>query len=114
MGLEVAVNEKAIIVKKCPIWERILERGLEFAFHVEEICWIPMLEGIGEKTGAKPEMVSALRLAHIEHSRIDYKKNKAKKALDNGQMTKEEYDKEIVMLDKIQENTPTLGRYRFK
>lgn len=114
IGLEVTVNEKAIIVKKCPIWNRILERGLEFAFHVEEICWMPMLEGIGEKTGASPEMESALRLAHIEHSRIEYKKNKTKAALDKGQMTKEEYDKEIVMLDEHLENTPTLGHYRFK
>ncbi|TFG94855.1 hypothetical protein E4H12_14410, partial [Candidatus Thorarchaeota archaeon] len=60
IGIEVIVQVKTVLVKKCPIWERILERGLEFAFHIEEICWMPMLEGIGEKTGAKPEMITAL------------------------------------------------------
>ena len=114
IGLDVAVDEKEIIVKKCPIWNRILERGLEYAFHVEEICWMPMLEGIGERTGAKPEMVSALRLAHIESSKVDYKKGKIEAALDKSQITREEYDKEIVILDQRLENTPTLDLYRFK
>jgi hypothetical protein len=114
IGLDIAVDEKSIIVKKCPVWNRILERGLEFAFHVEEICWMPMLEGIGEKTGAKPEMETSLRLAHIAAAKFHYKKAKAKTALDKGQITKEEYDKEIVMLDKGIENAPTLGLYRFK
>ena len=114
IGLDVTVDEKTIIVKKCPVWNRILERGLEYAFHVDEICWMPMLEGIGEKTGAKPEMESALRLAHIENVKFHYKKGKVKAALDKGQITQEEYDKEIVMLDKSIENTQTLGLYRFK
>ena len=114
IGLDVAVDEKSIIVKKCPVWNRILERGLEFAFHVEEICWMPMLKGIGEKTGARPEMETSLRLAHIESAKFFHKKKKAKAAFDSGNMTKEEYDKQIVMLDKSIENAPTLGLYRFK
>lgn len=114
IGLDIAIDEKSIIVKKCPIWNRILERGLEFAFHIEEICWMPMLEGIGEKTGAKPEMETSLRLAHIETAKFQYKKKKAKVALDKGKITEEEYDKQIVMLDKSIENAPTLGLYRFK
>jgi hypothetical protein len=114
IGLEVAIDDKSIIVKRCPIWNRILERGLEFAFHIEEICWMPMLEGIGEKTGVKPEMETSLRLAHIEAAKFLYKKDKAKAAFDKGNLTKEEYDKQIVMLDKSIENAPTLGLYRFK
>ena len=114
IGLDVEVDEKTVIAKKCPVWNRILERGLEYAFHVEEICWMPMLEGIGENTGAKPKMESSLRLAHIESSKFQYKKGKAKAALEKGQITKEEYDKEIVMLDQGIENAPTLGRYSFK
>jgi hypothetical protein len=114
IGLDVAVDEKSIIVKKCPIWNRILEKGLEFAFHIEEICWMPMLSGIGEKVGATPEMETSLRLAHIEYAKFQHKKGKAKAALDKGQITKEEYDKEIVMLNKSLENAPTLGLYRFK
>jgi hypothetical protein len=114
IGLDVAIDEKSIIVKRCPVWNRILERGLEFAFHVEEICWMPMLEGIGEKMGAKPMMESSLRLAHIESSKIAYKKGKMKAALDKGQITKEQHDKEILLLDETLENAPTLGLYRFK
>jgi len=64
IGLDVIVDETKITVKKCPLLDRILEKGLEYAFHIEEICWMPMLEGIGTKTGAKPEMDSALRLVH--------------------------------------------------
>jgi len=114
IGLDVVLDNKSITVKRCPVWERILERGLEFAFHVEEICWIPMLEGIGSKTGATPEMETSLRLVHIEQAKIAYKKNKAKSTMDKGQITAEEYEKEIVMLDKILENAPTFGLYRFK
>ncbi len=114
IGLDIVVDEKTIIVKKCPVWDRILERGLEYAFHVEEICWMPMLEGIGEKTGSKPEMETSLRLAHIESAKVKHKKSKAKAALEKGRITKEEYDKEIVMLDETLENAPTLGLYRFK
>lgn len=114
IGLDVAVDENTITVKKCPVLYRILERGLEYAFHIEEICWMPMLEGIGEKTGAKPEMDSALRLVHNAMASAEYKKGKAKAALDKGQITNEEYDKEIVMLEQRIENAPKFGLYRFK
>ncbi|MBY8998666.1 MAG: hypothetical protein KGD60_13130 [Candidatus Thorarchaeota archaeon] len=114
IGLDVAVDEKTVTVKKCPVWNRILERGLEYSFHVEEICWMPMLEGIGEKTGVKPVMESALRLAHIEGAKVDYKKDKVKAALDKSQITREEYDKEMVVLKQRLENSPKLGLYRFK
>ncbi|MBY8999158.1 MAG: hypothetical protein KGD60_15700, partial [Candidatus Thorarchaeota archaeon] len=99
IGIEVSVQVKTIMVKKCPILDRIVERGLEFAFHVEEICWMPMLEGIGEKVGAKPEMITALRLLHIERAKVEYKKGKAKTALDSGSITEQDYNKEITKLD---------------
>jgi hypothetical protein len=114
IGLDVAVDDKSVVVKKCPIWNRILERGLEFAFHIEEICWMPMLEGISEKTGSTPEMETSLRLAHIERAKIAYKKAKAKTALDKKQINMKQYDKEILLLDNTLENAPTLGLYRFK
>jgi hypothetical protein len=114
IGLDVSVDGAAITVKRCPIWNRILKRGLEYAFHIEEICWIPMLEGIGERTGAKPEMVSALRLVHIEREKIERKKSKAKSALDKDRISRDEYDKQIVMLDQTLKDTPTVGKYQFK
>jgi hypothetical protein len=114
LGLDVSVQVKTIMVKKCPIWERILERGLEFAFHIEEICWMPMLEGIGEKVGANPEMITDLRLAHIESTKVEYKKGKAKKSLDSGQLTEQEYNKEIAKLDQSLKTVPKFGQYVFK
>jgi hypothetical protein len=113
IGLEVERNGKEILVKSCPLWDRILERGLEYAFHVEEICWKPMLEGIGGKSGAKPIVESALRLIHLDKAKSDYKKGKAKKALDKGSISEEEYDKQISSLDESLHKIPSEGRYRF-
>ena len=114
IGLEVSVQVKTIMVKKCPLLDRIVERGLEFAFHVEEICWMPMLEGIGKKVGATPEMATALRLIHIESVKVEYKKGKAKSALDGGQLTEKEYNKEIAKLDQSLKTIPKFGQYVFK
>ncbi|MFW9964390.1 MAG: hypothetical protein ACFFCX_12540 [Candidatus Sifarchaeia archaeon] len=113
IGLTVDVDNTRVILKSCPVFDRILERGLEYSFHIEDICWMPMLKGIGEKVGAKPTMESDLRLIHIERSKIDYKKSKAKSALEKGQITKKEYENQIVMLDKNIESLPTFGVYRF-
>ncbi len=113
MGLDAEVENRKITVKSCPVWNRILERGLEYAFHVEEICWIPMLEGIGERVGAKPVMESDLRLIHIEHSKIEHKKSKAKRALEKGQLSKKEYENQIVMLQKSMDSLPKFSVYRF-
>ncbi|MHA1769240.1 MAG: hypothetical protein ACTSV3_05250 [Candidatus Thorarchaeota archaeon] len=114
IGLDVEVKGPEITVRSCPIWNRILERGLEFSFHIEEICWRPLLEGIGEKTGAQPVVESSLRLLHIEKSKVEYKKGKAKKALDAGKLSAEEYNKQIDMLEASLENLAETGRYLFK
>ncbi|MFX0055905.1 MAG: hypothetical protein ACFFAD_13345 [Candidatus Hermodarchaeota archaeon] len=114
IGLEVDLKGKEVFVKSCPLWDRILDRGLEYAFHVEEICWKPMLEGIGELSGAKPIVESALRLIHLEETKADYKKSKAKKALDKGAISKEEYDKQVSALDEVLQKIPSEGHYRFE
>ncbi len=113
MGLDVEQNGKEIIVKTSPLWERVLDRGLEYSFHIEEICWKPMLEGIGEKTGTKPILESSLRLSHVERVKVEYKKGKAKAALDKGAMSKEDFDKQITALDIAMQKIPIVGRYRF-
>lgn len=114
IGLEVAVQVKTIMVKKCPLLDRIVERGLEFSFHVEDLCWLPMLQGVGEVVGAQPEMITSLRLTYIERAKVDYKKGKAKKALDEGQMTEKEYEKEIAKLEQTLNVIPKFGEYVFK
>ncbi len=113
MGIDVEQNGKEIIVKTSSLWERVLDRGLEYSFHIEEICWKPMLEGIGEKTSTKPIMESSLRLSHVERVKIEYKKGKAKASLDKGAMSKEDFDKQITALDIAMQEIPVVGRYRF-
>lgn len=114
IGLDVEVDNRDIIVKSCPIWNRILERGLEFSFHVEKICWMPMLEGIGEKTKSKPKAEASLRLIHIDKAKAEYKMSKAKKSLEKGIITKEDYDKQIGLLEKSIEGPTRYGLYRFE
>ena len=114
IGLEVDLKGKEVLVKSCPLWDRILERGLEYAFHVEDICWKPMLEGIGGESGAKPVVESALRLIHLEKAKSEYKKNKAKAAFDKGGISKEEYEAQVEALDHALGEIPSNGRYRFE
>jgi hypothetical protein len=114
MGLDVEAKGSEIIVKECPIWNRIAEKGLEFAFHIEKICWIPMLEGIGEKTGTKPVMVNALRLNTIAKTKLDYKAGKAKAALEKGAISQEEFDKENTILSIEATKIAEVGQYKFE
>ena len=114
IGLDIEVDGKTVIVNACPIWDRILERGLEFSLHIEEICWKPLMEGIGEKTGATPVVESSLRLSHIERAKAEYKMGKVEAAFKKGQLTKEERDKQIDMLQSKSEKVAKTGRYAFK
>ncbi len=114
IGMAVEVDGEKINVKSCPLWDRILEKGLEFAFHVEEICWKPMLEGIGEKLGAKPKVGTSLRLNHIAMAKIEYKKAKIKKAADSGSMTKDDADQAIKKIEEDETKIATGGQYSFE
>ena len=75
---------------------------------------MPLLKGIAKVTNAKPIVDSSLRLLHISNEKTEYKKGKAKKAFDKGDITKEAYEKQIVMLDSDIENMPKFGQYRFE
>jgi hypothetical protein len=114
IGLDVEVNQRDIQVKACPIWNRILERGLEFSFHIEEICWMPLLRGISEVTRTKPVLINSLRLIHIENSKIEHKKAKAEKARESGAITQDEFDRQIGILNKSPKGTQKYGHYRFE
>lgn len=113
LGLEVEQQGKEVIVKSCPLWNRILERGLEYAFHLEKICWLPLMEGIAEKVGGKPSIKSSLRTAYVERAKVDYKKSKAKRSLDAGKISEDDYKKQVEMLEKSLEQIVDEGRYRF-
>ncbi|MFW9932685.1 MAG: hypothetical protein ACFFDR_08515 [Candidatus Thorarchaeota archaeon] len=114
MGLKVEVTGSEISVKECPLWNRILEKGLEFAFHVEEICWAPLLKGIAERTGAMPKVITSLRLNHIAMAKIDYKKGKAKKSFDKGEVSQEDYDSMMKSLENDANKISNFGQYRFE
>jgi len=114
LGLDARQEGKEIVVKSCPIWDRILERGLEYAFHVEKICWAPLLEGIGKKTGTKAVVKSSLRLAYVERAKAEYKKAKAKKSLDSGAMTQDEYEQLVKSMDERLSKIVDEGRYAFE
>ncbi len=114
IGQDLELKGTEIIVKRCPLWERVQERGLEYAFHIEEICWRPLLEGIGELTGTESMIENSLRLSHVAKSKIEYKKGKAKKALDAGSVSKEEYEAQTEALDKSLASISDHGHYRFE
>lgn len=113
IGLNVELKGKEVLVNSCPLWDRILERGLEYAFHVEEICWKPMLEGIGEVAETKPVLESALRLIHLERAKAEHKMSRVKAALEKGAITKEEFETQLAPIEQILEKIPSEGRYRF-
>jgi hypothetical protein len=114
IGMESELNGNQVIVKSCPIWNRILKKGLEYSFHVETICWKPMLEGIGEVLNATPIVDNSLRIAYIAKSKADYKKMKAKGQLDLGNISQGDYDKLIKEVDTTLEKQPKFGVYGFK
>ncbi|TXT55988.1 MAG: hypothetical protein BAJATHORv1_30372 [Candidatus Thorarchaeota archaeon] len=114
IGLDAELEGTTIKVKECPLWERIKEKGLEYAWHVEEICWKPMLEGIGEKTGSKATVETSLRLIHNEHARVEYRKGKAQRNLDAGKIDETEYKKQISVLEESIKTLPEVGIYRFE
>ncbi len=114
LGLEAESDGTEIIVKECPFWNRIVEQGLEYSFHIEEICWMPLLKGIGENFGVTPTMKSSLRLNYVARGKNEYKKSKVSKALKAGKVSKDGYEKTIEELDRNMKDIPEYGRYQYK
>ncbi len=114
LGLKAEQSGKEILIKSCPLWDRILERGLEYSFHIEKICWGPMLEGIAERTRTKAIVENSLRLGYVKRAGLEYKKTKAKRALDQGRMSKEEFDAQVAYLDEQLKSVKEYGLYRFE
>jgi hypothetical protein len=113
IGLTVEVKGTEIFVKSCPIWNRIKERGLEYSFHIEEIGWKPLLEGIGEVVGAKPVVETSLRLNYLAAVKLEYKLAKAKKALEAGSILANDYAAQEKALRASIDKIPKEGRYRY-
>ncbi|NWF95187.1 MAG: hypothetical protein HXY34_03510 [Candidatus Thorarchaeota archaeon] len=113
IGLDVGQEGNKVTVRSCPIWNRILERGLEYAFHIEEICWLPMMQGIGEVVGAKPSCDASLRRIHLEKAKVEYKVSKAEEAAKQGRITQEELQKQLATLKDSLKQLPAAGGYHF-
>jgi hypothetical protein len=113
IGLDLEVEESEIHVNSCPVWNRIKERGLEYSFHIEEICWKPLLEAIAEQAGVEAFVDSSLRQAHVNRGKIEYKRNKLQRNLEEGSISQKEHDKALAQLNKQIESIPQKGRYRF-
>ncbi|MBD3159015.1 MAG: hypothetical protein GF309_09525 [Candidatus Lokiarchaeota archaeon] len=113
IGLNLEVEGSEIRVDSCPIWDRIKEQGLEYSFHIEEICWKPLLEAIAEEAGVKAFVDSSLRQIHVKRGKIEYKRSKLQRKLEEGSIAQKEHDEALAQLDKQLDSIPEKGRYRF-
>ncbi len=113
MGLEVTQDANRVVIHSCPLWKRVLERGLEYAFHIEEICWMPLLRGIGERLGATPVCESDLRTAHLERAKIEYKIRRLEQDMERGKIQRDDFQRQKESLMDSMSRVPKTGVYRF-
>jgi len=79
LGREVQLQGNTIRVLACPLWNRIKERGLEYAFHCEEFASAPLLAGLKDALGLREVKVeTSLRLAYLERAKLEYKLSQLK------------------------------------
>jgi len=77
LGRNATVEDGTVKVTKCPLWDRIREGKLEYAFKCEDFTCAPFLAGIKEGIGAKKTAVkTSMRLLHVEQARLEYKISK--------------------------------------
>jgi hypothetical protein len=74
LGREVQLQGNTVRVVACPLWDRIRQRGLEYAYHCEEFASAPLLAGLKDALGLREVTVeTSLRLAYLERARLEYK-----------------------------------------
>ncbi len=113
IGLEVMQEDNRVVIHSCPLWERVLKRGLEYAFHIEEICWMPLLRGIGEILGATPACESDLRTSYLERAKSEYKIKRLEQDVARGKIRQEEFQRQRAAMVADMEHVPKTGVYRF-
>ena len=114
MGFDVEQRGKEVVIKSSPAWEKILDRGLEYAAHVQEVCWTPLLKGISERAGARVRAVTSLSLASMEKTELEYNLKRAKQDRDNGAISIAEYYKQRDALERSIAGLPKTGHYEFE
>jgi hypothetical protein len=79
LGREAQVQGNTVRVLACPLWNRIKERGLEYAFHCEEFATAPLLTGLKDALGlSEVKVETSLRLAHLDRAKLEYKLSQLK------------------------------------
>jgi len=77
LGKKVDSGGDTLQVSSCPLWDRILEKGLEYAFRCEEFACTPLMKGLVETLGGKDAKVElSLRQVHVERAKLKYKLSK--------------------------------------
>ncbi|MEM2142819.1 MAG: hypothetical protein QXS20_03495 [Candidatus Thorarchaeota archaeon] len=114
LGLDARQEGHKITVHSCPLTDRIIERGLEYAFRIDEICWLPMMQAIGERAGAVPSCKHSLSSLYLERQRLDYKIEKAKASFEAGKLSRDEFEREMSGLEKAKNGLPDHGEYVFE
>ncbi len=98
LGKTVQVQGNTIHITKCPIWDRIKERGLEYAYRCEEFACTPLLQATG---ASEVSVETSLRLMHLERARLEYKIAKTgKAATSDSKAEREKLEKELKRLPK--------------
>ncbi len=102
LGKTVKIEGNTLCITQCPIWDRIKERGLEYAYRCEEFACAPLLQGFKEAMGVTEATVeTSLRLMHLERARLEYKLAKTGKAQTSDSKTqREQLEKELKQLPK--------------
>lgn len=114
MGFEVEQKGKEVVIKSSPAWERVLDRGLEYAAQVQDVCWTPLLKGIGERAGARVRAVTSLSLASMDKTGLEYRLKKAKQNRDKGAISIAEYYEQRDDLERSIASLPKTGQYEFE
>ena len=77
LGRKVSTKNGELLVSSCPFWNRIKERGLEYALRCEEFTCAPLLEGLKEAMKAEEARVDiSIRQVHVERAKLEYKLSK--------------------------------------
>lgn len=103
LGRDVNAEDYTVQVAKCPLLDRILERGLEYASKCEEFACMPFLAGMKEALSAKKMVVEkSLRSVYVERARLKYKLSKLKAADASDPAIKEQRAKLEQLLKQLQ------------
>jgi hypothetical protein len=106
LGRDASAIDGTVKVTKCPLWDRICEGSLEYAFKCEEFTCAPLLAGLKEGLGAREMTVeTSMRINHVNRARLEYKISKLKSADTSDPLVKEQYSELEKQLGQLSTNS---------